>query len=374
MANLQTLAFTDIVRNIVTAIQAGSAQLLNLTVGSVLRAIVEALAGVILWLQGLIAYGLTLTRFRTSKGSDADSWAADFGFTREPAIPATGQVTFGRFTTTSTSVVPFGALLQTSDGTQTYTVNNDPTGSGYNAGLGGYVLGIGVASLVIGVTAATPGSSGNVLAGTITSMGQGIPGVDTVTNVSPFVNGVDTESDTNFYTRFQLFIAALSKATKTAVLAAIANVQQGLQSTITENFDYNGTYDPGSFFVVLDDGSGVPSDDLVDTVGDAIEAVRGLGIRFAVFKTVVVTANVGMTITSAAGFDHGSVVGAVGIALTNFLDTLPLGAGLPYTQLAAVAFGVPGVTNASAILLNSDILDIAGDTKKTIKAGTVSVA
>jgi hypothetical protein len=66
MANLSTLAFTDIVRNVVTAIQAGSAQLLNLTVGSVLRAIVEAQAGVILWLQGLITYVLTLTRFNTS--------------------------------------------------------------------------------------------------------------------------------------------------------------------------------------------------------------------------------------------------------------------------------------------------------------------
>ena len=374
MASLSTRNFTDIVRGTVTAIQAGSSQLLNLTIGSVLRAIVEANAGVILWLQGLVVYVLSLTRFNTSKGVDADSWAADFGFTREAAKPATGQVTFGRFTTTITSVVPFGAVLQTSDGTQTYTVNNDPTGTGYNAGLGGYVLGIGVTSLVVGVTAVTPGSSGNVLAGTITSIGQGITGVDTVNNASPFVNGVDTESDTNLYARFQLFIAALSKATKIAVQAAIANVQQGLQSTITENYDYNGTYDPGSFYVVLDDGSGAPSDELVNTVGDAIEAVRALGIRFAVFKTVVVTADVSMTITSAAGFDHGSVVGAVGIALTNFLDTLPLGAGLPYNQLAAVAFGVSGVTNASAILLNGDILDIAGNTKSTIKSGTVSVA
>jgi uncharacterized phage protein gp47/JayE len=373
MANLSTLAFTDIVRGAVAAIQAGATRLLNFTPGSALLAIQEAIAGVVLWLQGLIVYVLMLTRFNTSKGADADSWAADFGFTREAAKPATGQVTFGRFTTTAQSVVKFGSILQTGDGTQTYTVNNDPTGTGYNLALGGYVLGIGVASLVVGVTASTPGSSGNVLANTITSMGQGVPGVDTVTNASPFINGVDTESDTNFYARFQLFIAALSKATKIAVQAAIANVQQGLQSTITENTDYDSTYDPGSFYVVIDDGSGVPSDALIAAVGSAIETVRALGIRFAVFKTVVVTADVSMTITSGVGFDHGTVVGAVGIALTNFLDTLPLGAGLPYTQLAAVAFGVPGVVNASAILLNSDVLDIAGSVKNTIKAGTVSV-
>src|SRR5580704_1031684 len=123
MANLSTLAFTDIVRGMVTAVQAGATQLLNLTVGSVLRAILEAVAGVILWLQGLIAYVLTLTRFATSKGADADSWAADYGFKRLAAVAAVGQVTFTRFTTTTQSVVPFGAVLQTGDGTQTFTVN-----------------------------------------------------------------------------------------------------------------------------------------------------------------------------------------------------------------------------------------------------------
>jgi hypothetical protein len=42
MANLSTQNFVQIVQNTVAAIQAGSTQLLNLTVGSVLRAIVEA--------------------------------------------------------------------------------------------------------------------------------------------------------------------------------------------------------------------------------------------------------------------------------------------------------------------------------------------
>src|SRR5882724_841937 len=112
MASLSTMAFTDIVRATVAAIQAKSTKLLNLSVGSVLRAIVEAQAGVILWLQGLVAYVLTRTRFATSKGTDADSWAADYGFVRLAARPATGQVTFTRFTTTAQSVIPFGAPLQ----------------------------------------------------------------------------------------------------------------------------------------------------------------------------------------------------------------------------------------------------------------------
>jgi uncharacterized phage protein gp47/JayE len=374
MANLSTQSFSTIVQNMVAAIQAKATTLLNLTVGSVLRAIVEAIAGVTLWLQGLVVYVLTLTRFSTSVGSDADSWAADFSFTREPAVAASGQVTFSRFTTTNQSVIPFGAILQTGDGTQTFTVNVDPTNSAYNATLGGYVMGIGIATLTVEVTAQNAGSQGNVLANTITSMGQGIPGVDTVTNAAAFTTGIDAESDTAFKARFVLYIASLSKATLGAIQSAIVNVQQGLQYTITENYDYNSAYDPGFFWVAIDDGSGTPPSQLLTNVGAAIEAVRALGIRFAVFAPVVVTANVSMTITSATGLTHSVVVGAVGLAITNFINGLGLGNGLPYTQLAAVAYGVPGVVNVSAVLLNSSTADIAGNVQNTIKAGTVSVA
>jgi uncharacterized phage protein gp47/JayE len=374
MASLSTLAFTDLVRGMAAAVQAGATQLLNLTVGSVLRAILEAIAGVVLWLQGLIAYVLTLTRFATSSGSDADSWAADFGFTRLGAVAASGQVTFTRFTDTAQSVVPFGAILQTGDGTQIFTVDTDPTNSAYNAGLGGYVLPIGTPALTVEVTAQTAGSAGNVLANSITSMGQGIPGVDTVTNAAAFTTGVDAETDQAFKARFVVYIASLSKATLESVESAVIDVQQGLQYTITENFDYDGTYDPGYFYVVIDDGSGTPPSQLLTNVGNAIEAVRGLGIRFGVFDPTVTTADVTMIISSAAGYNHSSVVGAVGLALAAFINGLGLGNGLPYTQLAAVAYGVAGVTNVTGVLLNSGTSDIAGDVKATIKSGTISVS
>jgi uncharacterized phage protein gp47/JayE len=355
-------------------VQANSTQLLNLNVGSVLRAILEAIAGVILWLQGLVVYVLTLTRFATSVGTDADSWAADFDFTRLAAVAATGQVTFTRFTTTTQSVVPFGTALQTADGTQNFTVNTDPTNSAYNATLGGYVLPIGTPTLTVGVTAVNAGSQGNVLANTITSMGQGIPGVDTVTNSAAFTNGIAAETDTAFKARFVLYIAALSKATDEAIESAIEDVQQGLQYTITEDYDYNGDYDPGFFYVVLDDGTGSPPSQLLTNVGNAIDVTRALGIRFAVFAPVVTTATVSMEITSAAGLNHATVVGNVGVALTAFINALGLGNGLPYTQLAAVAYGVPGVTNVTAVLLNGTTADIAGNPKNTIKAGTISVS
>lgn len=374
MAILQTQDFTTLVRNMVTAVQAGSTTLINLTVGSVLRAILESVAGVILWLQGLIVYVLTLTRAATSSGADLDSWMADYGLTRLAAVPATGQVTFARFTNTNQAVVPFNYLVQTGDGTQSFIVNVDATNAAYNATLGGYVLAAGVSSINVSVTAVNAGAQGNVLAGAISSISQPISGVDTVTNASAYTNGVNAETDAAFRIRFVLYLLSLSKATKTAIGSAIANIQQGLKYTLTENYDYNGTYDPGFFYVVIDDGTGYPSSTLQSTVGNAIDAVRAVGIRFAVFAPVVITATPTMVLTTAAGYVHATVVGLVTTALQNFINALPLGASLPYTQLASIAYGVPGVVNVSGVLLNSATSDLTATSQQVIKCGTPVVS
>ncbi len=371
---LQTQTFTALVQNTVAAIQGGATKLLDLTVGSVLRAIVEANAAVILWLQGLILQVQTLTRAATSQGSDLDSWVADYGVTRLPAVAATGQVTFSRFTTTMQAVVPAGTVIQTADGTQQFTVPADTTNSAWNGTLNGFVLAASVSSVTVGVQAASAGTQGNVLAGTITAIAQPISGIDTVTNASAFTNGVNAETDAALRARFVLYLASLSKATKTAIGSAIANIQQGLEYTITEDYDYNGTYDPGFFYVVIDDGTGFPSSNLQNSVANAIEAVRPVTSRYAVFAPVVVTANVSMTITSASGYTHSTVVGNVGTALMSFINALPLGTELPYTQLAAVAYDVAGVVNVTAVLLNSGTSDLTATAKQVIKAGTVSIA
>ncbi len=374
MTTLPTQTFTAIVQNTVAAIQGGAAKLLDLTVGSVLRAIVEANAAVVLWLQGLILQVQTLTRAATSQGSDLDSWVADYGLTRLPAVASTGPVTFSRFTTTQPAVIPAGTTVQTADGTQPFTVPADTTNSAWNATLNGFVIAVNVTSVTVGVQAANAGTQGNVLAGTITAITQPISGVDTVTNASAFTNGVNAETDAALRTRFVLDLASLSKATKIAIGSAIANIQQGLEYTITEDYDYTGAYDPGFFYVVIDDGTGHPSSTLQSTVANAIEAVRPVTSRYAVFAPVVVTANVSMTITSASGYTHSTVVGNVGTALTNFINALPLGTELPYTQLASVAYDVAGVINVTAVLLNSGTSDLTATNQQVIKSGTISVA
>src|ERR1700739_2986107 len=89
--------FATLVAGMAAAVQGACQQLLDLTVGSVLRAILEANASVALWMQWLIMLVLQTTRAATSTGPDLDSWVADFGVARLPGTAASGVVTLSRW-------------------------------------------------------------------------------------------------------------------------------------------------------------------------------------------------------------------------------------------------------------------------------------
>ncbi|MDA8256736.1 MAG: baseplate J/gp47 family protein [Betaproteobacteria bacterium] len=374
MTTPNTQSFSQIVSNMVTAIQGAVTTLVDTTIGSILRAVVEADAAVVLWLQGLILQLLAITRAASSNTTDLDSWMADYGITRLPAVAATGAVTFSRFTATLQAVVPVGATVQTADGSQNYTVNLDTTNPAYSASLGGYVLTPGTASVTVNVTAVTAGSAGNAAPGFINTITTAIVGVDTVTNALQFTAGVDTETDSALRVRFVNYIASLSKATKAAISYAITSIQTGVNFVLTENLTYAGAAQLDYFYVVVDDGSGSPPGSFITAVSNAIDAVRPVTSTFGVYAPVVVTANVAMTITTGSGYVHATVATAVQAALQAYIDALPIGATLPYTQLAAVAYGVGGVTNVSVITLNSGTADLTATQQQVIKAGTVTVS
>ncbi len=372
---VQTKSFTTLVSDWVATVQGRASVLIDLTIGSILLSIGEAAAGVALWLQGVALQIAALTRFASSAGADADSWGADFNYPRLGAKAATGPVTFARFTPTAQATIPVGSPVQTQDGTQKYLVVADTNQSAYDAGLNAYVIAVNVASCTATVESTVATAAANVGAGVINTLGSAIPGVDTVTNAAPFENGADPESDPNYKARFPEYIASLSKATKAAIENAIESVQQGVSFTLTENLTYAGATDDGYFYAVVDDGSGAPSSDFLDTVFAAIDAVRGFTIRFGVFAPVVVNANVAMTVTVGAGYTHTAVAALVQAALQSYIDSLALGATLQYTILAQVARGAsPGVSNVTGVTLNSGTSDLTATNQQVIKAGTITVS
>jgi hypothetical protein len=371
VATLFTKNLSTLVSDQVAAIQSAASTLINFSTGSVLKAVVQAGSSVALWLQGLILQLLTVTRLATSTGSDVDSFLADFGAfgSRLGAVQATGQLNYFRATPTIAAAVPIGALSASGDGTQTYAVIADPTNAAYSATFNNYPIAIGITSINVTVQAVTGGTGANVSAGGISIMQTGVVGVDGVTNLSAFTNGIAAETDAAVKTRFQNWLTSLFNASESAIIYAVQSVNQNLQVTIIEQ----PTGSP-QVLVTVDDGSGAISGTLVNAASVAVNAIRAAGVSVGVQACTKLTANVSAQITTAAGYVHATVVGQVALAITAYINAVGLGNQVNYMQLAAVAFGVPGVTDVTNVLLNGFVSDLVPTPTQTYKAGTVSVA
>lgn len=366
---LNTLSFTTVVRQQVAAIQAACSTVLTFLVGSLELARVQAVAGVSMWLQSLVMQLLNTTRLSTSTGNDVDTFVGDFGLTREAAVAAIGTVTFARFTATNAASVPVGATVSTGDGTQTFIVIADSTQSLFNAGANAYVIPAGMATGNATVQAVNAGSQGNVNANTITLISSAIVGVDTVTNAAPFADGVDQESDAALKARFLIYIQGLKEGIKAAVASAIADLQQGLQYDLVENAAYNGSPQPGYFYVVVNPGTSAN----IASVYSAIDAIRPLGVMFGVFAATPVAANISMTAIAAPGYTHAQIAAAIATAIQTFIAAVPLGKALYWSQLYAIAYGVPGVAEVTGMQLNGGSADLTASAQQIVVCGTVTV-
>ena len=369
--NIQT--FAQLVSNQAAAIQARATALIDFTIGSIMRAFIEANASVALWLEGLVVYVLSLTRAATSQGTDLDSWVNDYGLIRLSASLASGDVTFARFSPTVAGFVPIGTVVRTIDGTQNFTVSLDPTNPSFSLAQNGYIIPIGVTSVTVPVVANIPGPAANVAAGTIGLIASSGPGLDTVTNAAPLTGGALAESDSALRADVPTYFASLSKATKIAVTFAITRLQLGAQCTILENTDTTGLPVFGFFLVTVDDGTGTPSTAFVNTCAAAVENTRAVGVRYGVMPPVIVHVSVAFSILVALGYDPNATVGGAGDAVIAYINALPLGTSLPYNRLSQVIFdSSPGILNVEGLLLNNSRLDVGASARNVIKALTVS--
>jgi uncharacterized phage protein gp47/JayE len=401
MANIVTKSLAQITASFQAAAQASAAQVLDFSVGSVFLALAEAGGALGLWLQKLALQAVSLARFATSYGADADSWGAQFQFVRLPATQATGSVTFTIAAGVTPPVVPVGTVVQTADGTLNFAVYADPTNSAYSATAvagGGYIVPAGASSVSVPVQAQTAGSAGNVIAGAISVPISTISGIASVSNPAGFANALDAETDTAYKARFPNYLAGLARANRAAIVAAIESVQQGLTYALIENelaagaalpyYDVTDWFDrpggfayptlvpwPGVFVAIVDDGSGSPPAALLIRISQAIDAVRGLGIQYAVLAPWVVTADVSMTLVAATGYSHAGVAGAAATALQNWLNTQPLGTPLvPLTRLSQVVYdAVAGVATIAGATINGQAADLMLNQVQIVRAGVIAV-
>jgi uncharacterized phage protein gp47/JayE len=325
-------------------------------------------------MQWLILKVLQMTRAATSAGDDLDSWVGDFGLARLPAVAATGEVTFSRFTTGNVVLVPVGAKVKTSDSSLTFDVVADAGNAAWDVTQSGYWIPATQVSVTVPVAAEVAGSSGNVQSDTITLMATAIAGVDTVGNSVAFTNGIDVESDVALRGRFRNYINTRCQATATAVGYAVSAVRQGLSWTVQENTTVAMASVPGNFVVTVDDGTGEPDRALLTMVKSAVDAVRPLGSTFQVQGPGVVTANVSLRVAEASGYTHAQAVAAAGTALARAVNGSEMGAGFRFGTVYQVVLNCPSVAAAGAVTLSGGTADLLVNQAEVVRAGAIVVS
>ena len=367
--------FSSLLQTMAAGVQGAATRLLDLSVGSTLRAILEANASIGLWMQWLIVQVLGVTRAATSTGADLDSFVNDFGLIRLPAQTANGMLTLSRYTATLAAFVPVAAQVRSSDGSQSFAIAAAPANAAWIAALNGYSVAAGVGSITVPANAVTPGAAGNIQAGTATVLGTAIAGVDTVTNPGPFANGLDAEPDAALRVRFANYIQSRTRGTRLAVASAIDGVRVGLSYTIAENMDAGGNSVAGSFLVTVDDGSGAPPAALLASCAAAVDAVRPVGTVFTLRAPTIWSASITLTLGVTDSTRRPDAVAAVTAALSAYVNALPVGAALYWSRLAQIAYDAsPLVSNVSGLILNGGPNDLLVPAYAVAKIGTLSVS
>lgn len=381
MPSIPTQTRGQFVSNAVTAAQAANDSNLTFQTGSTELALVEGDIANWLWLQAQITVVASAIRLATSKGNDVDTFIADFGLKRLPAVAASGNLTFSRFTNTSQAVVPIGAIAQTSSVIQ-FTVTLDATNPNYNSSLNGYVIAPGVSSVSVPAQALVAGSAGNVTANTITVIASVIVGVDTVNNTSDFSGGEDIETDDAVKKRFVLFLASLSRATEEALEYALSIVQDGLKYKLIENKDYGtGNTLLGQFYAVISDGNTTANNNLLQNALANLNRYRAFAVAASDYWATTIPVDIVATITVVSGSDSTSIITQANTNVTNYIKALNIGDTLFYNRIAGLIYdaGIDPDTLANNILsvdtltVNGAASNITADDKHLIILNSLSI-
>ena len=361
--------FGTLVKTQAAAVSTSCRQLIDVTVGSALRAVLEGNASVGLWIQWLIMQVLAMTRAATSNGTDLDTWVSDFGMARLSASAAGGQVTLSRTTPGLATTVPVGALVRT--GTEAtdlvFSVSLDPTHPAWNES--GYHVATTALSVTVPVLAHAAGAAGNVRPGAIAQLATAIPGIDNVTNDKAMSGGLDAETDDALRQRFSGFLDSRTRATEQAVGFAIASVRQGLSFTIAERVDTGGAIRAGHFTITVDDGTGSPGPDLIARVAAAVDAVRPIGGTYSIRPPILVPVSVRAIVV-------GSALGIVAAreAVTTFVSGLPIGRALTISRLYQVLHDADsGIISVVSLTVNDAVADVTPGLFGLIRPNQVSV-
>jgi uncharacterized phage protein gp47/JayE len=257
-------------------------------------------------------------------GQNLDRLVAILGIRRKQAAKATGTVTFSRSTpATSDIVIPAGTRVATADESVVFQTTEE------------VVLQQGQTSVDAAIEAVEPGSQGNVAANTITKLVDPISGIESVNNTSPTSGGSDAETDEELRYR-AITYAPSAKATVYSIKAALLQIEGVTDVNVEEDF--------GECKVIITIAGG--SDEVIT---NTIEDVRPAGIQVTWQRPTLITITVTVSVTKIASYDATTVKANVQAAIDNYINSLPIGEDVVYSDLAKAILAAEGVDDINSL-------------------------
>lgn len=211
----------------------------------------------------------------------------------------------------------------------------------------------------------------NVAIGAITDLQDVNPGLSGVTNTVAFTGGDDEEDIETFRTELLKRVRAPQSGSK-ADLESWATDVDGVESaTAFPNVDLAGAAAPGTVTVRISGPNGaIPDAGTVTAVQDYLDSKDLANITILVGTFTGVPVDVDVTIDLASGYTTADVEAQVTQAITDYLNSVPVGGTVYLAGIFHAVFGLAGVETLTITDPATDTV-LADDEKAT--PGTITV-
>lgn len=214
------------------------------------------------------------------------------------------------------------------------------------------------------------GSQFNVGIGTITQFVSTLPGLTDVTNLAAFTGGSEDEDLETFRAKLLEWVRAPKSGSPTD-LKAWAEAVDGVETATVFQNDNLGVATPGHNTIRITGPEGsVPGAAVINAVLAELQLKDLAGITLHVATFTPVAVNVLVVITLLAGYSLGDVTPGTQTAISDYINSTPVGGTVYRAGITDAVFGLPGVATLSVTTPAADTTVTA--TQKAVP-GTITV-
>ncbi|MCI9256951.1 baseplate J/gp47 family protein [Acutalibacter sp.] len=306
----------------------------------------QILAGELYRLQGKLDWLKRQAFPHTARGVQLDLHGAQRGVKRRGALRARGTLVFSRYIPLERDLaIPKGALCATSgQGAVEYETTEER------------VLPAGETSVSIPAQALEAGAAGNAAAGCIGTLASVLPGVNAVTNPAAFTGGADPEEDEAYRRRMLAAYGRVVQCGNAAYYEELALARPEVASAQAVPRE-NG---PGTVGVYVWGPGGPPSQELLDSLSQELEALREVGAAVSVKAAAAKKVNIGGFIKVLPGAVYAGAEAKAKEALAEWFAQRRIGDPVYLGDLSRVLLRDPAVCGVTFAAVTKDVPGAAG--------------